>query len=157
MLIRPFHEGDAAALAALFHASVREVGSRDYAREQVSAWSPAPPDPARFITRALDGRMFLVAANDAGEPIGYGDLEADGHIDHLYCRPDVVGTGVASALYDRLESAAIERGISLLYVDASEAARRLFERKGFAVEGRRHFTINGIAIHNYRMVKSLVG
>jgi putative acetyltransferase len=40
-------------------------------------------------------------------------------------------------------------------VEASEAARRLFERKGFVIEKRNDFPINGVAIHNYRMVKPL--
>ncbi len=97
----------------------------------------------------------MVAVDEAGDPVAYGDLEADGHIDHLYCRPDAVGTGVASAIYDRLESAAVELGLQLLYSEASEAARRLFEQKGFVVETRRDFVINGVAIHNYRMTKSL--
>ena len=155
MRIRSFVAGDAPALALLFHASVHEVASRDYSAQQVSAWSPAPPDPAGFVARASDGRVFLVAVDDAGQPAAYGDLEADGHIDHLYCRPDAVGTGVASALYDRLEQAAVERGIARLYVEASEAARRLFLRKGFTVERRRDFTIAGVALHNYLMAKAL--
>ena len=67
----------------------------------------------------------------------------------------MVGTGIGSALYDALESAANDHGIEFLFVEASEAARRLFERKGFAVEQRNDFTINGVPIHNYRMVKSL--
>jgi putative acetyltransferase len=155
MLIRPFQDADAAPLAALFHASVHQAGLRDYSPEQVSAWSPAAPDPARFIRRALEDRIFLVAVDDTGSPMAYGDLEGDGHIDHLYCRPDVVGAGIGSALYDALERAANDRGIRFLFVEASEAARRLFERKGFSVERRNDFAIDGVPIHNYRMVKSL--
>lgn len=155
MLIRPFEADDAERLAALFHASIHQIGIRDYSAEQVSAWSPAVPDPRDYIRRSLDGRIFLVAVDDDGKPVGYGDLEADGHIDHLYCLPDVVGTGIGSAIYDSLEEVASHHGIQVLFVEASEAARRLFERKGFAVEQRNDFTINGVAIHNYRMVKPL--
>jgi putative acetyltransferase len=155
MLIRPFVADDAPALALLFHVSVHEAGRRDYSPEQLSAWSPAPPDPAGLVARASDGRIFMVAVDDAGAQLAYGDVEADGHIDHLYCRPDAVGTGVASALYDRLEREAIERGMTRLYVEASEAARRLFKRKGFTVEKRRDLTIGGVALHNYMMAKPL--
>ncbi|WP_419825671.1 GNAT family N-acetyltransferase [Sphingomonas sp.] len=42
---------------------------------------------------------------------GYGELEPDRHIDHLYCRPDRLGTGVGSALYAGLEAAAEQAGI----------------------------------------------
>ena len=153
MLVRRFEPQDAPALSRLFHAAVHEIGARDYTLEQLAAWSPAPPDPADLLERAADGRLLLVAVDDAGAPIAYGDLEPDGHIDHLYCRPDAAGAGIASALYDRLEAAARERGIARLHVEASEAAKRLLVRKGFTVERRRDFEIGGVDIHNYAMMK----
>lgn len=154
MKIRTFRPTDAPALARLFHASVREAAARDYSADQVAAWSPSPPEAETYVRQAK-GRIFLVAENVLGEPVGYADLELDGHIDHLYCRPDVVGSGVGSALYSALEEAARERGMSVLYVEASEAARRLFERKGFEIEARNDFEIGGIQIHNYRMKKKI--
>ena len=154
MLIRPFDDADAAALSALFHASVREGGIRDYSPEQVAAWSPAEPDPEGYVKRAT-GRTLLIAEDDDGEPVGYADLEPDGHIDHLYCHPAVIGTGVGSALYAAIEAAAREAGIVKLSVEASEAARRMFDRHGFVVDGRHDFMINGVAIHNYRMSKAI--
>lgn len=154
MFIRPFEPSDADALAALFHASVRNAGIRDYSAEQVAAWSPSKPDPGRYLRQA-EGRTFLVAVDYDNRPIGYGDLEPDGHIDHLYCRPDLVGTGVGSAIYAAIEATARRGGLALLFVDASEGARRLFERRGFGVDARHDFTIDGVAIHNYRMSKPI--
>ena len=154
MLVRPFMPSDAEALAALFHASVREAGVRDYSVQQVAAWSPSPPDPQDYLRRA-GGRTILVAIDDDGQAVGYGDLEPDGNIDHLYCRPDSIGTGVGSAIYAALEASARDAGIAMVFVEASESARRLFERRGFSVDGRNDFTINGVAIHNYRMSKRI--
>lgn len=153
--IRRFQPGDAALLAQLFHAAVHQIGSRHYSPEQVAAWSPAVPDPVRYLDNADDGRVFLVAADQGNRPVAYCDLEPDGHIDHLYCRPDCAGTGVSAALYRELEAIALKRHIPLLYVEASEAARRFLERRGFRLEARRDFEVNGVAIHNYRMTKSL--
>ena len=155
MFIRDFRPEDAPALAALFHASVHEIASRDYSDAQVHAWSPAPPDPGFYLDRAGDGRRLLVAVDDLGRPTGYGDLEPDGHIDHLYCRPDVVGRGVASAMLEALEALARSEGIDELYVEASEAARRLLQRRGFVLGARCEFPVNGVLIHNYRMTKRL--
>jgi putative acetyltransferase len=154
MHIRRFRPADAQALADLYHASVHQVGIRDYSAAQVEVWSPAPRSPAAYVAHAAN-RVFLVAVNDAGEPIGYGDLEPDGHIDHLYCRPDHVGTGVGALLYAALEAVARAANIDFLFVEASEAARRLFERRGFQVEHRRDSDIDGVSIHNYRMTKRL--
>lgn len=155
MHIRPFQADDAEALAKLYHAAVHEVGIRDYSPAQVAAWSPRPRAAASYVDKAA-GRIFLVAVTDDGEPIGYGDLEPNGHIDHLYCRPDHIGTGVGAAICAALEEAAIASRIGLLFVEASEAARRMLERNGFQVESRRDFEIGGVPIHNYRMIKRLV-
>ncbi|GGI52903.1 GNAT family N-acetyltransferase [Oxalicibacterium solurbis] len=154
MLIRPFEVSDADVLADIFHASVREIGIRDYSLEQVEAWSPSKPDPKRYLQQA-QGRTLLVAVDDDGRIIGYGDLEPNGHIDHLYCCPDVVGTGVGSAIYAALENAARSVGIVSLFVEASEAARCFFECRGFRVDTLNNFTINGVAIHNYSMSKHI--
>ena len=155
MHIRAFRPADAPALARIFHAAVHQIGRLHYSLEQLNAWAPAVPDPERFLEQAADGRILLVATDESDEPLAYGDLELNGHIDHLYCRPDVAGSGVTSALYDRLEAAARERGITRLHVEASEPARRFFLRKGFTMLGRREFTLGGVAIHNFAMDKRL--
>ena len=54
-----------------------------------------------------------------------------------------------------MEAAAREQEITSLFTEASELARRLFERKGFAVVERQDMVIRGVAIHNYRMAKDL--
>jgi putative acetyltransferase len=154
MYIRPFIPADAEVLAELYHAAVHEIGIRDYSAAQVAVWSPHPKSSVAYIDKAA-GRVFLVAVNNDGVPIGYGDLEPNGHIDHLYCRPDYVGTGVGSAICSALEEAAKVNNIGVLFVEASEAARRLFERRGYQVECRRDFEIDGVPIHNYRMTKTL--
>lgn len=152
MLVRGFKPSDIDELATLFHASVHEVGIRDYSFQQVSAWSPVRPCADRYLKQAENG-TFLVAVDEDGMIAGYGNVESKGYIDHLYCRPDVVGTGIGSAIYLALEDAAKNTAINRLFVDASEGARRLFERHGFTVEARNELRINGIAIHNYRMSK----
>ncbi len=154
MLIRRFRPSDADALAGIFHAAVHGAGIRDYTMEQVAAWSPAPPDPEDYLRRA-ETRAVFVAEGADGRPVAYGDLEGDGHIDHLYCHPDVVGTGVGSAIYAAIETAAQEMGLSTVFVEASEGARRLFERRGFLVHARCDFLVEGVALHNYRMSKGL--
>ncbi|KDP93442.1 hypothetical protein ER13_01355 [Brevundimonas sp. EAKA] len=142
-------------MARLFFDSARTLGVRRYSPEQVAAWAAAPADPARVHARASDGRITLVAAIFDTEILGYGDLEADGHIDHLYCRPDAAGTGVAPAILDALIVTANEAGIRRLHVEASELARGLFERKGFTVSHRRDFEVRGTAIHNFAMDRLL--
>lgn len=155
MTIRAYRTGDAPKLATLFFRSVREAGLKDYSQAQVEVWAPEASDPARFAARAEDGRTTLIVVDGDDEPVAFGDLEADGHIDLLYCHPDAVGTGVASRLADELEAVARRAGMTRLYTEASEAARRLFLRKGFRIVERRDFELQGVAIHNYAMEKDL--
>ena len=99
--------------------------------------------------------MIFVAVEDDGTIAGYGDLEPDGHIDHLYCHPDIVGTGVGSAVYAEIEAAARKAGMAVLFVEASEGARRLFERQGFMLQARNDFVLDGVALQNYCMSKAI--
>lgn len=156
MRIRAFRPDDAPHLAALFFAAIHEVAARHYSPEQVRAWAPQIPDQQRFLARGSDGRTLLVAVDEEdGLPLAYGDVEQDGHIDHLFCRPDVAGTGVTARLYQALEADARRRGIARLYTEASEPARRFFEKRGFVLIEWNDFELAGVPIHNYRMAKQL--
>ena len=154
MPIRPYRPEDAPAIARLFHDAVHRLGARRYSPEQVAAWSPAPADPARWDRQFADGRIVLVSVDETDEILAFSSLERDGHLDHLYVRPDAAGTGVAASLLDRVIETADAAGIAHLRTEASELARGLFERKGFHVVRRREFEIRGVLIHNWAMERA---
>ncbi len=153
--IRHYRPEDAAAIAGIFREAVEGVGPRDYGGDQVAAWVDRTPDEATVRRRCEDGRTVLVAVDENDRPFAYTDLEEDGHLDHLYCAPEGVGQGIASALYEELENVARKKGLKRIYVEASEAAKRLFLRHGYAVIRRRDFEIGGVPMHNYAMEKKL--
>ena len=140
-----------AGLADVFFRSVRQVALSEYTAAQVRAWAPEPGTAECAHGEASDGRLVLVAASEDDDPVAYIDLEPNGHIDRVFCAPEAAGQGIASRLYDAVEAAAREQGIRSLFTEASELARRLFERKGFAVAERQDLVVRGVAIHNYRM------
>jgi putative acetyltransferase len=153
--IRSYRPGDEHALADVFFSSVREAGLADYSQDQVRAWAPRRPHGSQFADRAKDGRLLLVAVSPDDQLVAYADLEDDGHIDHVYCLPAWVGQGVGSALCDAIETEARARGMRRLFVEASEAARRLFERRGFRVVRRNDLEVQGVRLHNFYMEKDL--
>ena len=155
MRVRPFKPGDETELAKIFFAAVREIASAHYSDQQVRAWAPQVPAANQCAARAIDGRTLLVATDEYDSPLAYGDLEPVGHIDHFYCRPEVAGTGVAAALYEAIEAAARRDGIGLLFVEASEPARRFFLKRGFEMIARRDVELRNAPIHNFRMEKRL--
>lgn len=139
MRVRPYAPGDEAAMADLYQSSVRTLGPADYSAAQVQAWAAAGPTAARFAERMADGRKAFVVETDEGQFAGFVDLEADGHIDFLYVAPAAKGRGAAGRLLDAVEGEAVSAGVSRLYAEASEAARRFFVGRGFAVLNRRDF------------------
>ena len=155
MRLRPAIPDDAEALAGVYERSVAALGLRDYTPEQVAAWIGQGARAGRFRARLSDGRRCWVAVDEAGAVQAFIDLEADGHIDFLYAAPEAAGTGVAGRLLDVLEAAAVADGLTRLYVEASEAARRFFVKRGYAGVARRDFEIGGVAIHNYAMERRL--
>lgn len=153
--IRAYEPHDAADVADVFYRSVREVALSDYTADQVEAWAPRPVDAEQVRRCCGDGRLVLVAADRQGHVAAFIDLEPDGHIDHLFCAPEAAGKGIASQLYEAIEAAARTEGIRRLFTEASELARRFFERRGFTVLERQDMVLRGVPIHNYRMAKDL--
>jgi putative acetyltransferase len=151
--IRPYDPSDLDALIALFRDSVRRVASRDYSPEQVLAWAPDDMDRERWAARCAAKPTWV--AERGGEPVGFTDLEPDGHIDMFYVHADHQGVGVASALLGRVESAARDAGIGRLFTEASKTARPFFERRGFRVIAAQTVRFNGQDFVNFRMEKWL--
>jgi putative acetyltransferase len=157
-IIRPFRTSDAEAIAALTLAAIRVTALRAYSPEQVAAWS-ARYTVQRLRNGAAKGEIILVAADADDRPIAYTVLEASGHIEMLYCHPDHTGQGLGARLLAEAEMAARAAGMARLSAEASELARPVFARAGFALLHRREFTIGPdtapVAIHNYAMAKQL--
>ena len=155
MKLRTYREGDAARLEEIFHAAIRQLGSRDYTAEQVGVWSGARVTAERLHEMYVDGRATFIAVDEADTAIAFSDLEADGHVDMLYCHPDHASKGVASALLAAIEAAARQAGMPRLHTEASETARPIFARAGYETVLRRPLEIDGVALHNWKMEKLL--
>jgi len=155
MRIRDYRPSDAPVLAEIYARSVRGIGPRFYGTEQVEAWAALAPTVERVREAYGDGRVALVAVDEADRPVAFSDVESDGHINFLYCAPEAAGRGVMSALVDRLEARARVLGHPRLHVEASEAARPFFLRRGFTMLERRELRIGDVPIHNYAMEKWL--
>ncbi|MDO1558714.1 GNAT family N-acetyltransferase [Brevundimonas sp. 2R-24] len=151
--VRQFDAADAEALSRVYRRSVEGLGASDYAPDQIAAWAGLAPSAERLIDLMADGRLRLVAL-DQDRPVGFIDVERDGHIHFLYRAPDAP-RGAADALYVQAESWSRAQGLQRLFAEASEAAKRFFLRHGFSVVSRRDFEVSGVPIHNYAVEKRL--
>jgi putative acetyltransferase len=152
---RPYQARDADALAAIYRKSVERLGPRAYRPHQIAAWLSIAPAASELHHLYSDGRYALVAVNPDGAPVGFADLAANGHIRFLYVDPDHAGQGVGRAMIADLLDQARLRAMPCVFSDASELARPIFERAGFANIARQEHEISGVRIHNYHMTVSV--
>jgi ribosomal protein S18 acetylase RimI-like enzyme len=139
-------------------------------RTWTSAVSPAPPPPpgTPFFGEEARPENFLVAEHD-GVVAGYVRLdEGFGIPAHRHVRvigglavdPDRQRLGIARRLVDAAVAQARERGagkVTLRVLGHNTAARRLYERCGFVVEGvlRGEFRVDGADVDDVLMARSL--
>ncbi len=151
--VRPFDSGDIDALIDIFRSSVRLVARRDYTLEQVSAWAPDEIDAAAWESRCAHRETYVAEID--GLPVGFTELEPDGHIDMMYVHPQRQGRGIASALLARVEAVARRQKLTRIFSESSITARPFFLCRGFSVIVSQVVSVRGRELINYRMEKSL--
>jgi L-amino acid N-acyltransferase YncA len=145
--IRPARAEDAAAVADIYNAGIRERTSTFETRErgaaEVSHAIAAGPHP--FLVAELDGRLagFAVTSLYSERDCYAGVAECSVYVD-----PGVRGRGVGTALLEGLVEEAGRRGFHKLIgklFDTNEPSLRLMERGGFRVVGThlRHGQLDG--------------
>jgi putative acetyltransferase len=152
MHIRLFHHGDESALHAVFHSTVHGIASRDYSREQVEAWAPTEvtDELSRLWTRKLRTiRPFVVEMDST--IAAYGDIQANGYIDHFFVSASFARRGVGTFLMRFLLDKAVAENIPELSSDVSVTAQPFFARFGFRVVEHRVAVMRGVALPNALM------
>jgi putative acetyltransferase len=153
LALRPFLAQDAAMLAEIFRASIKELTPEDYNPSQQEAWASAANDEAAFAAR-LAKHLTLIATLE-GSPVGFASLEDGRNIDMLYVHPAVAWQGVGAMLCDALEKLAAARGATHLTVEASDSASEFFKHRGFSAEQRNTISVGNEWLANTTMKKKL--
>lgn len=151
--IQAYRDTLAREIADLFHCAVHAIDASIYSARQKEAWAPTPPDYRAWRDRLALKQPFLALIDD--DIAGFIELDPDGHIDCCFTHPSHQGKGVAGTLYRRLERAALEQGLSRLFVEASIVARPFFLRQDFVVLRENKVFRNGQFLINYAMEKHL--
>lgn len=155
-MIRTFQPGDEHALRDIHLASITKVGPLAYNPAQIAAWASKTREPAEWLEWHEYGDRITIAFAQDGSPAAFTLLEADGHLDMLYCHPDHVRQGHGLRLVREAGVFGEEAGLSMITTDASELARPVFLAAGYTVDERQDFLLDGVPIHNYAMSKELV-
>lgn len=147
--LRRYRLGDAFALADIFEAAVRGTACRDYTPDQIDAWAASAA--SMYDWHKWFSRLYTVVAEQDGRPVGYGNIDDTGYLDHLFVHPEAGGQGIASAICARLEGWAAGRGIKRLTVHASRTAKPFFEARGWRVTAAQQVPLRGQVLENFAM------
>jgi putative acetyltransferase len=149
--IRPYSSNDLDAVIAVFQGAVREVASRDYNAAQIDAW--AQVDRGGWSLARASKPTWVAEIRSV--VIGFSDLEPDGHLDMMFVHPGYQGIGVATALLETVQAAAVSLNRAKIFTEASITARPFFERRGFVVAGPQMVEKRGQTLRNFKMTKLL--
>jgi putative acetyltransferase len=152
LTVRPYVAADCDATIDLFLRAIREVASKDYSQAQVDAWAHVD-DPGGWARRRSSRPTWIAERNRV--PVGFSDLEPDGHLDMLFVHPDFQGIGAAGLLLATVEAEAAVKGLRRVFTEASLTARPFFECKGFVTLARQSVEKRGQTLTNFRMEKSI--
>jgi putative acetyltransferase len=153
MEIRFFQKEDAEQIAQLFHDTVRDINIRDYSIARVKAWAP---DDIYFRDWAeICAKKFTYVADEEGKILGFGELEANGHIGCFYCHKNFQRCGVGSQIYRAIEAKALKLELKGLFTEASITAKPFFQRMGFKLIRKQLVSCRGEKFINYAMEKRL--
>lgn len=158
--VRPARPDDAEALAALAAVTFPLACPPSLDAASIAEFIQAHLDTESFAGYLADPQRALLVATDesSGELLGYTmvvldssaptDPQAQGtaELSKCYVRGELRGSGLAGRLVAASTAVAAERNAVALWLGtnvANRTARRFYERCGFAVVGKRTFTVGG--------------
>lgn len=150
--IRPYTADDALATLGVFERAVTETARSRYSAAQVGAWLGGPRDLAAWHARRASAATVVAVVD--GEVAGFTDLRDEGYVDMLFVSPDHGRRGIGARLLTHVVESARRDGLSSLSTHASEVARPVFERAGFAVVERETVHRGDVTLDRYLMRRS---
>ncbi len=123
--IRRAQPEDADTLTQIAHAAKRHW---NYPKEWIEAWKPDLTITADFIA---NNEVFVATGEDM--VVGCCALVIAGtlsEIEHMWIRPEQMGTGVGRALFEHARDRARELGLPVLELSADPNAEGFYEHMG---------------------------
>jgi len=154
LAMRPMLPTDVPLLAEIFRAAIEELTVDDYSETQQEAWASTADDDEAFGVKLT--RELTLVATYGGAAVGFATLADNRRIDMLYVHPAAAKQGAGAMLCDALERLAGARGAKEITVDASDAARGFFEKRGYSAQSRNTVSLGGEWLANTTMIK-LIG
>ncbi len=150
---RAYQPTDLPGVMEVYTASIRTLAASCYSPEQLAAWAPVPPDAGRWRERLAP--LHTIVAEWDGALAGFASYTHAGYLDFLFTHPAFARRGVASRLYQRVESALRAVGAPIITAHVSLAARPFFDRQGFRLDAEECVECRGAHLRRFAMHKPL--
>ncbi len=154
-VIRSYQAEDFDTVLKMHEDTVRTINAKDYSPRQIEAWATKDELDIASWRQALSS-SYSVVAESQGHLVGFANLFMNqGYIDRLYVHKDYQRQGIARAMYNTLESKAIESNIALLTVEAAITSRPFFEKMGFQCVLEQQQKVKDIFLESFILTKDL--
>lgn len=134
-------------MAELFYNTVHTVNIKDYTEEQLNAWANGGMDLEKWH-RSLQEHITFVAVEN-GMIVGFGDIDQNGYLDHLFVHSDYQRQGIGTAICNHLEQAVCGN----ICTHASITAKPFFEQRGYKTIKAQQVERQGVLLTNFIMEK----
>lgn len=154
-IIEQVKECDAKELYTLFYDTIHTINAKDYNKDQLDVWAPRSGDISTYIQKILSKHAILARVKTLDKSVicGYGSIDKDGFLDHLYVSKDFQHEGVGSLICDSLEDYAKTNGAKEFKVEASITAKEFFIHRGYEIIQEQTVYRKGVALKNFLMKK----
>ena len=142
-------------LSQLYYDAIIKLAPAYYHPQQVKIWANYPRKHPKEFAKLLTQGDVIMAINNKGQVIGFGQLNPKNYIALLYTQPEFNRLGVASAIYRKLEQLAYITHQTTLSVTASKLSQPLFQKLGFELIDTEITIRDDITFERYNMVKLL--
>lgn len=152
--LRPITPTDLKDLHHIYYRAVHEGAAQQYSGVERTAWAPEETPRDDAFLRVLDQHAWIAEIADAQNkprPVGFITMDARGYIDLLFVLPEVMGHGVADALYAQVLDIARREGLGKLTTHASKLARPFLERRGWRVIASEAPLRHGVSMERFVM------
>ena len=143
---------DLKEICELFYETITIINKYDYNDEQIRVWSNR-----RNVLLKQDNffnSLYTIVAIENNKIVGYGNIDKNGYLDHLYVHKNYQRRHIATLLCDKLEN--YNKEIKELTVHSSITAKPFFEKRGYKVVKEQTVELDGVNINNYLMKKVIL-
>ncbi|NES83529.1 MAG: GNAT family N-acetyltransferase [Moorea sp. SIO2B7] len=151
MFLREYQKSDAEAITKVYRDAVIGIGSTVYNSEQIKVWS-SYPDELEYFRELLSLGLTIVASKNQ-EIVAFGQLNPVNHLAFIYTATNYSYQGIATAIYQKLETEAKQKQVKCLYTEASRIAKFFFLKHGFNIVETEIALRCGVEFERFKMQK----